>query len=94
MIQLFYAQLHLDQVLAEGNFADRNAHGISLITSKLEIHDSHISNHQNTIGVTEEEANRAHSGFIYMTYGSILQINNTSVEHINAQRVGLLYAAE
>ena len=44
--------------------------------------------------MTEEEANRAHSGFIYMTYGSTLLINNTSAEHINAKSVGLISAAE
>ena len=52
---MLYARLHFDSVITEGNFADQNSHGISLITSKLEIHNSYISNANSTINVTLEE---------------------------------------
>jgi hypothetical protein len=65
-----------------------------LITSKLEIHNSYISNRNNEIKVAKEEEKRAYSGFIYMTYGSTLQINNTIATDIVSKRVGFIYAAE
>jgi hypothetical protein len=68
MISLTFAQIHLDNVTATGNFAELSANGFSLIRSHAWISNSYLDNSDNQIGMDEQTIAGVAAGFVNMNY--------------------------
>jgi hypothetical protein len=68
MFSLTFAQIHLDNVIAKGNFAELSSNGFSLIRSHAKIENSILDNSQNLIGMDPKKIAGVAAGFINMNF--------------------------